>query len=260
MTPRTSAQGRSTATDAATTSVEDYAKTIYGLAEWDGASVTASALAKTLGVSNPSVSLMMRKMADLGLVEHRPYAPIALTGAGRQLALAMVRRHRLIETWLVRELGYGWGEVHEEAERLEHAVSKTFVERLDVRLGHPRVDPHGDPIPGPDLQLDYPETQLLCRVPAAMKVRLEQVDDAVPDALSALDAHRVPIGAQVTVEATEGGAVVLTPLTPAAQNAGQASGQTGDGAGPGEAAEAPAETSIRLAHEVAHAMRVSVVR
>lgn len=259
MTPRTSAQGRSTAIDAATTSVEDYAKTIYGLAEWDGASVTASALAKTLGVSNPSVSLMMRKMADLGLVEHRPYAPIALTGAGRQLALAMVRRHRLIETWLVRELGYGWGEVHEEAERLEHAVSKIFVERLDVRLGHPRVDPHGDPIPGPDLQLDYPETQLLCRVPAAMKVRLEQVDDAVPDALSALDAHRVPIGAQVTVEATEGGAVVLTPLTPAAQNAGQASGQTGDGAGSGEA-EAPAETSIRLAHEVAHAMRVSVVR
>lgn len=259
MTPRTSAQGRSTAIDAATTSVEDYAKTIYGLAEWDGASVTASALAKTLGVSNPSVSLMMRKMADLGLVEHRPYAPIALTGAGRQLALAMVRRHRLIETWLVRELGYGWGEVHEEAERLEHAVSKTFVERLDVRLGHPRVDPHGDPIPGPDLQLDYPETQLLCRVPAAVKVRLEQVDDAVPDALSALDAHRVPIGAQVTVEATDGGAVVLTPLTPTAPTGGQ----TGDAADPAEAVEAveaPEQTSIRLAHEVAHAMRVSVVR
>ena len=108
MTPRTSAQGRSTATDTATTSVEDYAKTIYGLSEWDDAKVTASALAKTLGVSNPSVTLMIRKMADLGLVDHQPYAPIRLTPEGRQLALAMVRRHRLIETWLVRELGYGW--------------------------------------------------------------------------------------------------------------------------------------------------------
>lgn len=254
MTPRTSAQGRSTAIDAATTSVEDYAKTIYGLSEWDGASVTASALAKTLGVSNPSVSLMVRKMADLGLVEHRPYAPIALTSAGRELALAMVRRHRLIETWLVRELGYDWGEVHDEAERLEHAVSETFVDRLDVRLGQPRVDPHGDPIPGPDLQLHYPETLLLCRVQAMAQVRLEQVDDAVPDALSALDAHRVPIGAQVTVQATEGGAVVLTPTGTTAQEAAATS--TSAVTSPA----APAPSSIRLAHEVAHAMRVSVIR
>ncbi|TDS85736.1 MULTISPECIES: metal-dependent transcriptional regulator [Nesterenkonia] len=251
MTPRTSAQGRSTAIDTATTSVEDYAKTIYGLAEWDGASVTASALAKTLGVSNPSVSLMMRKMSELGLVEHRPYAPLALTDAGRQLALAMVRRHRLIETWLVRELGYGWEEVHEEAERLEHAVSETFVNRLDVRLGHPRVDPHGDPIPGPDLQLDYPETQLLCRVPASVQVRLEQVDDAVPDALSTLDAHGVPIGAQVTVAATADGAVVLT--------TGGTVEKTSSEASAAEAGHSPASASIRLPHEVAHAMRVSVV-
>ncbi|GAA1150251.1 metal-dependent transcriptional regulator [Nesterenkonia lutea] len=239
MSPRTSAQGRSTATTTATTSVEDYAKTIYGLAEWDGASVTASALAKTLGVSNPSVTLMVRKMAELGLVEHRRYAPIALTLAGRELALAMVRRHRLIETWLVRELGYGWDEVHEEAERLEHAVSETFVDRLDIRLGHPRVDPHGDPIPGPDLQLDYPDTQLLCRVPASVEVRLEQVDDAVPDALLALDTHGVPIGAQVRVTATEGGAVVLAPVG---------------------AADEQGSEDVRLPHEVAHAMRVSLVR
>ena len=239
MTPRTSAQGRSTAIDKATTSVEDYAKTIYGLAEWEGAAVTASALAKTLGVSNPSVTLMVRKMAELGLVEHRPYAPIALTEAGRALALAMVRRHRLIETWLVRELGYGWDEVHDEAERLEHAVSETFVDRLDVRLGYPRVDPHGDPIPGPDLELNYPETQLLCRVPASAQVRLEQVDDGVPDALAALDTYRVPIGAQVTVRASEGGAVVLSPVSATAD------------------ADEPA--SIRLGHNVAHAMRVSLV-
>ncbi|GAA1171175.1 metal-dependent transcriptional regulator [Nesterenkonia xinjiangensis] len=233
MTPRTSAQGRSTRTASATTSVEDYAKTIYGLAEWDDAAVTASALARTLGVSNPSVTLMVRKMADLGLVDHQPYAPIRLTEQGRQLALAMVRRHRLIETWLVRELGYGWDEVHEEAERLEHAVSENFVDRLDSRLGHPRVDPHGDPIPGPDLSMDYPDTELLCRVPAASAVRLEQVDDGVPDALRILAEQDMEIGAQVQVTASDAGDVVVA--------------RTGAGEG------------IRLAHELAHAMRVSVV-
>lgn len=235
MTPRTSAQGRSTATSTATTSVEDYAKTIYGLSEWDDATVTASALAKTLDVSNPSVTLMIRKMADLGLVDHRPYAPIRLTPEGQQLALAMVRRHRLIETWLVRELSYGWEEVHEEAERLEHSVSEKFVDRLDERLGHPRVDPHGDPIPGPDLRLHYPETQLLCRVPESADVRLEQVDDAVPEALRVLADSHVEIGAQATVVSAEDGEVVLAP------------------------AHHGASEDIRLEHELAHAMRVSVL-
>lgn len=235
MTPRTSAQGRSTATDTATTSVEDYAKTIYGLSEWDDAKVTASLLARTLGVSNPSVTLMIRKMADLGLVDHQPYAPIRLTPEGRQLALAMVRRHRLIETWLVRELGYGWDEVHDEAERLEHSVSEMFVDRLDEKLGHPRVDPHGDPIPGPDLLMQYPETELLCRVPESVDVRLEQVDDSVPEALRVLADQRVEIGAQVTVVKADGGDVVLAPSE--------------ETAGPG----------FRVAHELAHAMRVSVL-
>lgn len=233
MTPRTSAQGRSTRTASATTSVEDYAKTIYGLAEWDDTVVTASALAKTLGVSNPSVTLMVRKMADLGLVDHQPYAPIRLTEQGRQLALAMVRRHRLIETWLVRELDYGWEEVHEEAERLEHAVSETFVDRLDARLGHPQVDPHGDPIPGWDLSMNYPDTELLCRVPASSAVRIEQVDDAVPNALRVMDEQQVTIGAQVQVVSSEAGDVVVL--------------RTGAGGG------------IELAHEIAHAMRVSLM-
>ena len=230
--PRTSDQGRSTLpTTGATTSVEDYAKTIYGLAEWEGADVTASALARTLGVSNPSVSLMVRKMAEQGLVEHQPYAPVRLTEAGRRLALAMVRRHRLIETWLVHELGYGWDEVHEEAERLEHAVSDTFIERLDARLGHPTADPHGDPIPTAELSLDYPETTLLCRVPAEAVVRVEQVDDSVPEALRALAEQQVPIGAQVTVVSSTRGDVVVS---------------------------ASGGSPLPLDHDVAHAVRVSV--
>lgn len=235
--PRTSAQGRSTlpptgATPRATTSVEDYAKTIYGLAEWEGADVTASSLAKTLGVSNPSVSLMTRKMAELGLLDHQPYAPLRLTAAGRRLALAMVRRHRLIETWLVRELGYGWDEVHDEAERLEHAVSETFVERLDAKLGHPTTDPHGDPIPAKDLSLDYPETTLLCRAPEGALVRVEQVDDSVPEALHALTEQRIEIGASLRVLTSAAGDVVLQ---------GPSGGQDCD-----------------LSHQIAHAVRVSV--
>ena len=234
--PRTSAQGRSTLPQVgaarATTSVEDYAKTIYGLAEWEGADVTTSSLAKTLGVSNPSVSLMTRKMAELGLVEHRPYAPVRLTEAGRRLALAMVRRHRLIETWLVRELGYRWDEVHDEAERLEHAVSEVFVERLDAKLGHPTTDPHGDPIPTRDLTLDYPETMLLCRTQEGTRVRVEQVDDSVPEALHTLAAQRIARGDEITVLASRAGEIALQ--------------------------GAPGSGDVDLTHDIAHAVRVSV--
>lgn len=245
--PRTSAQGRSTLSPTtlrttqsqATTSVEDYAKTIYGLAEWEGADVTSSALAKTLGVSNPSVTLMIRKMDELGLVQYQPYAPIRLTEEGRRLALAMVRRHRLLETWLVRELGYGWDEVHDEAERLEHAVSETFIERLDSRLGHPDTDPHGDPIPARDLTLNYPETMLLCRVPAEVQVRVEQVDDAVPEALRVLADRKIAIGAQMQVVSSTSGDVVV---------------HTGEAV-----SEAETDEELDLDHEVSHAVRVSVV-
>lgn len=229
--PRTSAQGRSTATASATTSVEDYAKTIYGLAEWEGAAVTASALAKNLGVSNPSVTLMVRKMADLGLVDHQPYAPIRLTEDGRRLALAMVRRHRLIETWLVRDLGYSWDEVHDEAERLEHSVSELFVERLAEKLGHPEVDPHGDPIPAKDLSMRYPQTILLCRAPEDAQVRLEQVDDSVPAALRLLAEQQLKIGAQLRVVSSNSGDVVL---------------------------HLPEGSPVTMEHEVSHAVRVSI--
>ena len=235
--PRTSDQGRSTLPQTgvaprATTSVEDYAKSIYGLAEWEGAEVTTSSLAKALGVSNPSVSLMIRKMAELGLVDHQPYAPVTLTEAGHRLALAMVRRHRLIETWLVRELNYGWDEVHDEAERLEHVVSESFVERLDTKLGHPATDPHGDPIPAKDLSLDYPETTLLCRTEEGTQVRVEQVDDSVPEALHALAKQQIAIGAKVTVVAAAAGDVVVR----------------------GRRGEAEAD----FAHNIAHAVRVSI--
>lgn len=229
--PRTSDQGRSTAAPSATTSVEDYAKVIYGLSEWDGADPTAGAIARSLGVSNPSVTLMIRKMADLGLVDYRPYSPVRLTEEGQRLALSMVRRHRLIETWLVREMDYDWAQVHQEAERLEHAVSQMFVDRLAQRLGHPEVDPHGDPIPSEDLVLRHPETTLLCRVPGDSQIRVEQVDDSVPEALSFLAERQMTIGSRMQVLSARDGSVVLL----------DSSGE-----------------NIPVQHDVAHAVRVSL--
>jgi len=135
---------------------QDYLKVIWTAREWSTAAVTTKMLAERLGVGASTVSEMVRRLRALGLVEHAPYGAIALTEAGHEHAVAMVRRHRLIETFLVRELGYGWDEVHDEAEVLEHAVSDLLVERIDVRLGRPDRDPHGDPIPTPDGQVPSP--------------------------------------------------------------------------------------------------------
>ena len=123
-------------------------------------------LATRLGVGASTVSETVRRLADSGLVTHQPYGAVELTADGERHALAVVRRHRLIETFLVEMLGYGWDEVHDEAEVLEHAVSDLFVERLAARLGHPTRDPHGDPIPGPDGSLDIPAASVLWDVDA----------------------------------------------------------------------------------------------
>lgn len=116
--------------------------------------VTSGALAERLGSSPSSVTEGVRKLVALGLAEHRPYAPVELTETGRWLAVAMVRRHRIIETFLARCLDYPWDEVHAEADALEHVVSDRFVDALDAFLDHPRRDPHGDPIPTRDGRID----------------------------------------------------------------------------------------------------------
>lgn len=130
--------------------IEDYLKAVYAHTEWQPHPITPSALAARLGVSPSSVTGMVKKMVGQGLVDHEPYSEIGLTELGRGRALAVVRRHRLIETWLVREMGYAWDEVHDEAEVLEHALSDRLLEAIDTRLGSPRRDPHGDAIPAAD--------------------------------------------------------------------------------------------------------------
>ncbi len=141
---------------------EDYLKVIFALGEWrtespvDSRAVATSAVAARLGLSSSSVSEMVRKLAALGLVRHERYGAIVLTSDGLDEALTVLRRHRLIETYLVRALAYSWDEVHDEAEVLEHAVSARMIERMDTALGRPWRDPHGDPIPTADGVIHQP--------------------------------------------------------------------------------------------------------
>jgi DtxR family Mn-dependent transcriptional regulator len=175
------------------TSVQDYVKAIYTATEWQDDAVTATRLAGRLDVANSSVTGMVVKLVDLGLAEHRKYGPIGLTPSGRALALAMVRRHRLIETFLVTELGYGWEEVHDEAERLEHTVSDAFVERLDARLDHPPRDPHGDPIPTADGTVRYPPAHRLDALDDGHSGPVVRVSDEDPGVLRLLDRHGISL-------------------------------------------------------------------
>src|ERR687895_1346420 len=138
-------------------SVGDYLKAVWELAVDSGDAASTKGVAARLSVSSASVSNMFARLQEMGLVRYERYRGATLTERGREEALRLVRRHRLIETFLLEHLGYDWQEVHDEAERLEHAVSDGFTERLAGYLGHPDQDPHGDPIPAADgtIQPDY---------------------------------------------------------------------------------------------------------
>lgn len=130
-----------------TTSEEDYLKALFALSEWDHHPISTGALADQLGLSPASVTAMVRKLAAKALVNFVPRGAISLSSTGMAAALQIVRRHRVLEAFLREELGYGWDEVHDEAERLEHTVSDRFIDALHERLGFPDADPHGDAIP-----------------------------------------------------------------------------------------------------------------
>jgi DtxR family transcriptional regulator, Mn-dependent transcriptional regulator len=137
-----------------TISIQDYLKNIYELTE-NGETATTNALAKKLKISAPSVTGMIQKLASAkpALVEYQKHQGVTLTKEGRKAALEVIRHHRLLEAWLVQTLGYSWDEVHEEAERLEHAISEDFEQRIAAAMGHPARDPHGEPIPTADLKM-----------------------------------------------------------------------------------------------------------
>jgi DtxR family transcriptional regulator, Mn-dependent transcriptional regulator len=134
--------------------VEDYSKAIFALQSRGDEAVSTNALAERLGITPGSVSAMLRKLDELGLVAHEPYHGVRLTADGRRLALEVIRHHRLLERFLTDTLGMPWDRVHDEAEVLEHVLSEDLEALIAAKLGHPTVDPHGDPIPSADLELE----------------------------------------------------------------------------------------------------------
>ncbi len=182
-----------------TTVAQDYLKIIWTAQEWSVDKVSTKMLAEKLGVSASTASESIRKLAEQGLVDHAKYGAVTLTDSGRRAALAMVRRHRLLEAFLVTELGYSWDEVHDEAEVLEHAVSDRLVARIDKKLGFPQRDPHGDPIPAPNGQVPTPPARQLwaCRDGDAGTVA--RISDADPEMLRYFDSIGISLDSRVRV-------------------------------------------------------------
>jgi DtxR family Mn-dependent transcriptional regulator len=184
----------------ATSTVEDYVKHIYVEQERnEGGLVSPGQIASALGVTPGTVTAMMKTLTDSQLVHYEPYAGVRLTNAGRKLAAHVLRRHRLVELFLVRIMGMDWSSVHQDAEVLEHAVSEQLLERMDEMLGHPSVDPHGDPIPTAGGRVPRIELVNLRTCPLETRLRLARVTDQRPEFLQRLERHRMKPGSWLRV-------------------------------------------------------------
>ena len=178
---------------------EDYAKAIFALQRQLGGPVSTTAVAERLGVTPASASGMLRRLHEHGLVAHRPYHGVELTAAGRRVALRVVRHHRLLETYLATSLGVPWDRVHDEAEVLEHALSDELEAVIAAKLGHPTHDPHGDPIPTAELELDERPYVSLASLEEGATGVLARVSDADPEMLRYLAARGIALGAHLEV-------------------------------------------------------------
>jgi DtxR family transcriptional regulator, Mn-dependent transcriptional regulator len=179
--------------------VEDYAKAIYALAERDGGPVGTTALAERLGVSPGSVTAMLKRMGEMGLVEHEPYRGAALTSRGDRVALEVIRHHRLLESYLADVLGMPWDRVHDEAEVLEHYISEDLEERLASALGDPSRDPHGDPIPDRELAVSSDEGRPLAACKPGDSGTFTRVSDSDPEMLRYLADRGIRPGARIDI-------------------------------------------------------------
>ncbi len=191
--------------------VQDYAKAVYSLEQRGGCAVTTNALAARLNVTPGSASAMVKKLAALGLVSHAPYKGVTLTDQGRRVALQVLRHHRLLERYLAEELGVPWDRVHEEAEVLEHVLSQELEERIAAKLGHPSLDPHGDPIPTQAGEVEEGVTCALSDLEPGQRGRLARVSDSNPDMLRYLADREIRPGTEIEVRAREpfGGALTV---------------------------------------------------
>jgi len=180
---------------------QDYLKVIWTAQEWSHEKVSTKMLAERIGVSASTASESIRKLADQGLVHHEKYGAVTLTDSGRGAALAMVRRHRLMETFLVQELGYSWDEVHDEAEVLEHAVSDRMLDRIDAKLGFPTRDPHGDPIPAADGRVPTPPARQLSVCLDGDTGTVARISDHDPEMLRYFDSVGITLDSHLRVVA-----------------------------------------------------------
>jgi DtxR family Mn-dependent transcriptional regulator len=186
--------------------VENYLKEIYlGVSRLPGGVtlLPMGQLASALGVAPGTATTMVKTLAESGLVDYEPYNGVRLTAAGARLAATVLRRHRLVELFLVQVMGMRWDEVHDDAEQLEHVVSDRLIERIDEMLGHPEADPHGDPIPGPEgtIRERHLETLLTCPIGASLVVA--RVSDQDPAFLRFVERHGLKPGRAVVVEARD---------------------------------------------------------
>jgi DtxR family Mn-dependent transcriptional regulator len=182
-----------------TRSVEDYLKAVYSLTERE-TSASTSALAEMLDVQPASVTGMVKRLAECGYLEHARYRGVSLTEAGSREALRIIRRHRILETYLHTHLDYSWDDVHQEAERLEHAASDALIDRMAAILEHPSHDPHGAPIPTPSGEIEVSKFVTLNEVAPGVAVQIRSVQDEDPARLRFLETLGLVPGARLTVE------------------------------------------------------------
>jgi DtxR family transcriptional regulator, Mn-dependent transcriptional regulator len=188
---------QATPTPVVSAPVEDYVKVIYSLTESEHETASTSQIADRLGITAGSVSTMLKRMDASGLAEHVPYRGVRLTPAGRQLALGVIRRHRLLELFLQRSLDIPWEDVHHYADALEHAASDELIELIAAKLGDPVADPHGDPIPSRELEVDERRSPTLADLLPGEHARIIRVSDSEPAMLRYLSEQGIGIGDEV---------------------------------------------------------------
>ena len=179
--------------------MEDYLKAIYVLQTRDGPPVSTSDIAEEVEKTSPTVTDMLSKLADRGLVDREPYTGVELTPEGEAVALEVIRHHRLLEAYLAEHLDYDWSEVHDEADRLEHHISEEFERRVAAALDDPEVDPHGDPIPGADLEPVSDDSVGLAECSPGDRVTVTRVSDRDDEELAYLDEAGVTPGTEMEI-------------------------------------------------------------
>jgi DtxR family Mn-dependent transcriptional regulator len=182
-----------------TPAIEDYAKAIFSLETRGEEPVSTNALAERLGITPGSVSAMLKRLGELGVLTHVPYRGVRLTEDGRRIALEVIRHHRLLESYLAEALGMPWDQVHAEAEVLEHVLSEDLEALIAAKLGHPTVDPHGDPIPTAELELEEPLTDRMESLQPGDEGLFVRVSDSDPEMLRYLAARGIAPGERFLV-------------------------------------------------------------